>query len=327
MEGWDPRLVHALARHNRVVMFDNAGVGDTQPLPPPLTIDAMADQTSALIETLGLGRPDVLGWSMGGTIAQALAVLHPAQVRRLVLCATYPGTGAAVPASAAAIRAGNIFPSNQGNAYDAFKAAVAEYPTTWSAPDAREAQAVADTDWLDGTDAAGRRTGTISAPTLIADGTDGQLDPVANDRILARLVPGARLVLYPDAGRNVLRFPRRIVPDRAHQPLAAGARNPALRPGLACWPVITRAGHPGAFQICPQPRAPPRRAIILVRSPRTSRLFRQLPSSARPSRRATARTGRDTTLLLTAPPHTEDYEKLQLLAVIGQQHFAGAGPG
>ena len=65
----------------------------------------MADQTSALIDALGLGRPDVLGWSMGGMIAQALAVLHPAQVRRLVLCATYPGTGAAVPPSQAASRA------------------------------------------------------------------------------------------------------------------------------------------------------------------------------------------------------------------------------
>jgi pimeloyl-ACP methyl ester carboxylesterase len=81
MEGWDPRLVHALARHNRVVMFDNSGVGRTQQLPAPLTIDAMADQTSALIDTLGLGRPNVLGWSMGGMIAQALALLHPAQVR------------------------------------------------------------------------------------------------------------------------------------------------------------------------------------------------------------------------------------------------------
>jgi pimeloyl-ACP methyl ester carboxylesterase len=69
MEDWDPRLVHALAQHNRVVMFDNSGVGRTQLLPPPLTIDAMADQTSALIDTLGLGRPNVLGWSMGGMIA------------------------------------------------------------------------------------------------------------------------------------------------------------------------------------------------------------------------------------------------------------------
>ena len=126
MEGWDPRLVHALAQHNRVVMFDDSGVGRTQQLPPPLTIDAMTEQTSALIDTLGLGKPNVLGWSMGGMIAQALAVLHPAQVRRLVLCATYPGTGAAVVPSATARQADSDFPANQVSDYDTFKAAISD---------------------------------------------------------------------------------------------------------------------------------------------------------------------------------------------------------
>jgi len=205
MEVWDPRLVHALARHNRVVMFDNSGVGRTQPLPAPLTIDAMADQTSALIDTLGLGRPDVLGWSMGGTIAQALAVLHPAQVRRLVLCATYPGTGAAVLPSQAALQAGNLFPANQAKAYDAFTAAISEYPAAPAASAAtKTAQRSALTEWWHGTDAAGRKIARISVPTLITDGTDDQLDPVANAHILARLIPGARLVLYPDAGHGFL---------------------------------------------------------------------------------------------------------------------------
>jgi pimeloyl-ACP methyl ester carboxylesterase len=205
MEGWDPRLVHALARHNRVVMFDNSGVGRTEDLPPPLTIDAMADQTSALIDTLRLGRPDVLGWSMGGMIAQALAVLHPAQVRRLVLCATYPGTGAAVPPSQAALQAGSDFPANQVKAYAAFKAAVSEYPAAPAASaGAKGAQGIASADWQDGIDATGRKVAEISVPTLIADGTDDQLDPVANDHILARLIPRARLVLYPDAGHGFL---------------------------------------------------------------------------------------------------------------------------
>ena len=209
MEVWDPRLVHALARHNRVVMFDNAGVGRTQPLPGErtgtLTIDAMADQTSALIDTLGLGRPDVLGWSMGGMIAQALAVLHPAQVRRLVLCATFPGTGPVAVPSQAAIQAGILFPANQASAFDAFTAAISEYPAA-AAPSAltKTAQAAAVTNWWDGTDAAGRKIARISMPTLIADGTDDQLDPVANDHTLARLIPGARLVLYPDAGHGFL---------------------------------------------------------------------------------------------------------------------------
>src|SRR3984957_16352684 len=105
MEAWEPQFVDSLARRYRVVIFDNAGIGSTRALPAPLTIDAMANQTSALIGALGLGRPDVLGWSMGGMIAQALAVLHPAQVHRLVLCATFPGTGTVVAPPQAAIHA------------------------------------------------------------------------------------------------------------------------------------------------------------------------------------------------------------------------------
>jgi pimeloyl-ACP methyl ester carboxylesterase len=57
MEGWDTALglVHALALHHRVVMFDNSGAGRTQELPQPFSVDAMADQTSALITALGPG--------------------------------------------------------------------------------------------------------------------------------------------------------------------------------------------------------------------------------------------------------------------------------
>ena len=205
MEGWDPRLVHALARHNRVVMFDNSGVGHTQELPQPFSIDAMADQTSALIDTLGLGRPDVLGWSMGGTIAQALAVLHPAQVHRLVLCATYPGTGQAVMPPVAGLPTASDFPANQASALAAFKAALSHYPPAPAAsPGTKGLQNLAVSNWRTGSDAAGRKTASISAPTLIADGTDDQLDPVANDHTLARTIPAAKLVLYPDAGHAFL---------------------------------------------------------------------------------------------------------------------------
>jgi pimeloyl-ACP methyl ester carboxylesterase len=205
IEDWDPQLVHALALHNRVVMFDNSGVGLTQQLPLPYSIDAMADQTSALIDTLGLGRPDVLGWSMGGMIAQALAVLHPVQVRRLVLCATDPGNGQAVVPSAAARLASSDFPANQASAFNAFKAAISEYPPASAvSPGTKGAQGLAVSDWWVGSDAAGREVARISVPTLIADGTDDQLVPVANDHILARLIPGAKVVLYTDAGHAFL---------------------------------------------------------------------------------------------------------------------------
>jgi len=214
MQDWDPRFVDTLARHFRVVIFDNAGVGRTQPLPAPLTIDAMADQTSALIGTLGLGRANILGWSMGGMIAQALAVRHPTQVRRLVLCATYPGTGA-VPPSLAVIRAllsgvpqevgAYLFPADQSMAYEALEAGISSYPAAPPAPAATiAAQGRASGQWFGGTDPAGRQSAAISVPTLIADGTADRLDPVANDYALARLIPRARLVLYPDAGHAFL---------------------------------------------------------------------------------------------------------------------------
>jgi pimeloyl-ACP methyl ester carboxylesterase len=215
IDGWDPRFVGALAEHFRVVVFDNAGIGRTQALPTPLTIDSMASQTSALIDALGLVRPDVLGWSMGGTIAQALAVLHPAQVRRLVLCATFPGTGKIVPPSQAAAQAltsGNLqeemadlFPGNQPAAQQAYLTAIAAYPPRAPAPAAAiAAQVHAINVWLGGTDPAGQKTATISAPTLIADGTTDRLDPVANDYALAQLIGNARLKLYPDAGHAFL---------------------------------------------------------------------------------------------------------------------------
>jgi pimeloyl-ACP methyl ester carboxylesterase len=213
MEDWDPRLVDALATHHRVVIFDNAGIGDTQQLPGPLTIDAMARQTAALIDTLKLSRPAVLGWSMGGMIAQALAVLDPSRVGRLVLCATFPGTGAAVPSAttAALTRLAPrqvetvLFPPNQARAYNAYATAISGYPPAAAPPAALlAAQRSAVTRWWTGKDTAGRKIAVISAPTMIADGAADWVDPAANDRTLARLIPGARLVLYPDAAHAFL---------------------------------------------------------------------------------------------------------------------------
>ena len=214
MSDWDPRFVDALARHYRVVIFDNAGTGATEQLPGPLTIDAMARQTSALIDTLHLSRPGVLGWSMGGMIAQALAVLDPSQVRRLVLCATFPGTGRAAvpPATYASLTrlaprqvATVLFPANQARAYNAFAGAISGYPPT-AAPSAAvlAAQRRAVTQWWTGRDPAGRKIAAISVPALIADGAADWVDPAANTRTLARLIPAARLVLYPDAAHAFL---------------------------------------------------------------------------------------------------------------------------
>ena len=215
MDDWAPYFVDALAAHFRVVVFDNAGVGQTAPLAAPLTIPQMAAQASALISALKLGRCDVLGWSMGGMIAQSLAVDDPGQVRRLVLAATQPGTGKAAPvpsAAAAALGSGNpaavlgvLFPTDQPAAINRYAAGILSYPGYYAVSPAVQAeQRAAILRWFAGADAAGRDVGQIQAPTLVADGTQDALNPVSNDRLLAGLIPGARLVLYPDAGHAFL---------------------------------------------------------------------------------------------------------------------------
>jgi len=218
MDAWEPSFVDALGRAHRVVIFDNAGISRTSALPLPLTVTAMANQTAALIEALRLGRPDVLGWSMGGMIAQALAVLHPSLVRRLVLCATLPGNGkATLPTSAAAAALRDpskadaaallslLFPADQRAALDEYIGQIGTFPHFYLASAAAtRAQFGALTSWLEGKEAAGREISRIVAPTLIGDGLEDQLVPVANDHQLASVIRGAQLALYPDSGHAFL---------------------------------------------------------------------------------------------------------------------------
>ena len=215
MESWDPRFVNALAQHHRVITFDNAGIGKTGRLPAPLTIDTMADQTSALLDTLGLARTDVLGWSMGSMIAQALAVRHPIQVDHLILGAGYPGSGTTIRPSRAALDAfesgdppkvmAALFPADQTAAQSTYLAAISSYPPAASAPaDVVNTQKHAVDTWWNRADPTGPEASRITAPTLVADGTVDQLDPTANSRMLANLIPGAKLRLYPDAGHAFL---------------------------------------------------------------------------------------------------------------------------
>jgi pimeloyl-ACP methyl ester carboxylesterase len=215
MDGWPPSFVDALAAHHTVVVFDNAGVGRTSAVSAPalLSITAMASQTSDLISALRLRRPAVLGWSMGGMIAQALAVSHPAQVSRLILAATAVGTGKGRPILPSAASqcvclgrspaqvAAQLFPKNQAAAARAYLNDIEQYPASYGVSAATfHGQYLAVQRWVAGQDTAGRRVGDLRVPTLVADGTQDQFVGMANDRLLASSVPGAKLLLYDDAG-------------------------------------------------------------------------------------------------------------------------------
>ena len=217
-DDWAPDFVNALAVRHRVIIFDNAGIGQTSMPPGTLSISEMANQTAAFVSALGLKHLDVLGWSMGGMVAQALAALHPAEVQKLVLSATYSGNGKATPptpANAAAFvhtaKTGDtdaimalIFPANQLAAQEsAYISGVSGYPNFYQAPETRAvAQHAAISAWARGTVAAGRQR--ISAPTLIGDGADDVMTPPANVDKMVQEIHGARSVIYPDAGHGFL---------------------------------------------------------------------------------------------------------------------------
>jgi pimeloyl-ACP methyl ester carboxylesterase len=212
MDAWPPSVVDQLARKRRVITFDNAGIRHSALGPLPLTITKMADKTAALIRALKLQRTDVLGWSMGGMIAQSLAARHPNLLRRLVLCATAPGDGHGTIPDPAALRelsnpaaaAGLLFPPGQDAITAAYIRDIAAYPRFMpqAPPDVSSLQFGASRSWLAGQDRSGRNPRRLELPVLIGGGALDRALPVANQRYLARVLPNARLKIYAGAAHG-----------------------------------------------------------------------------------------------------------------------------
>jgi pimeloyl-ACP methyl ester carboxylesterase len=217
MGAWDPTFLDALAAGgHRIVLFDNEGVGKTARLRGNLTIRRMGDTAAGLIARLKLKRPDVAGWSMGGMIAQSLAVRHPKSVRRLVLMASAPGDGRGAPPTPDALKAlgsldptaalGLLFPPEQTAARDTYVADIIKrQPFAGVAPAAQtQRQSQASGAWLIGSDPDGRRVARLKLPTLIGGGELDPLLPVANQRHLHDIIKRSQLVTYPDASHGFL---------------------------------------------------------------------------------------------------------------------------
>src|SRR5207248_9626844 len=92
LDNWDPRVVDGIAAERQVFVFDNRGVGASSGSTPK-TIEAMATDAVAFIEALGFAQVDLLGFSMGGMIAQVIAAENPHLIRKLILAGTGPAGG------------------------------------------------------------------------------------------------------------------------------------------------------------------------------------------------------------------------------------------
>jgi pimeloyl-ACP methyl ester carboxylesterase len=215
IDGWPPSFLDAVAaKGHRVIVFDNEGVGRSTLRPGTLTIRRMGQDTARFIKALHLRRPDVVGWSMGGMIAQSLAIEYPRQLRKLVLMATAPGDGKATLPDAAALTAlstgdevallADLFPPDQIAARDRY---IADLLMRFdlkpvAPPGVITAQLAACAQWMTGGDPDGAKIRQLRARTLVGGGELDGLLPIANQRHLAAVIPHAKLVAYPDAAHG-----------------------------------------------------------------------------------------------------------------------------
>jgi pimeloyl-ACP methyl ester carboxylesterase len=210
---WGEPFLAPLREHFDVTAFDNRGIGLSAPVDGPFTIAEMAEDTSALMGELGLESAHVVGISMGGMIAQELALAHPERLRSLTLGCTYcggPGSqlmpeenaqkllaGLASGDREQAIRAGyevNLSPAFRAD--ESRFAAFHEMAT--SVPAAKETIQL-QIQAIFGHDTSGR-LGEISTPTLIVHGTEDGVLPYPNGELIASLMPSARLETLEGTG-------------------------------------------------------------------------------------------------------------------------------
>lgn len=205
---WAP-LAERLASKRRVIAYDNRGSGRSTVTPGPYTTAQLAEDAVGLLDYLGIGRSDVFGMSLGGMIAQELAIGWPERVDRLVLGCTHAGLAHAERPSREAGRAfametddwarrmEALAPFAFARGVDEFflNAFIAKKSADVQAPEGYRGQIQAFLDH----DAYGRLP-EIQSPTLILTGDDDQVIPSASSRVLADRIPGSTLHVIPGTG-------------------------------------------------------------------------------------------------------------------------------
>jgi pimeloyl-ACP methyl ester carboxylesterase len=222
---WDPSFLSGLASRNELILLDNRGIGDSTDDEKPFDIAQLADDALHVIETLGFDRTSVVGWSMGGFVAETLALQHPEHVNKLILLSTDPGGSDADLASPAVWSqlvdtSGTpgeqarrlmfvLFPSDVAESlYRQFGDIVAAARARLS-PDLVQRQAAAMDAWH--RNGLTKRLRELNAPVLIATGTEDVLIPPSNALKLVNAIPSTWLAQFPRGGHAFMaQYPRSL---------------------------------------------------------------------------------------------------------------------
>jgi len=216
MDHWDPAVTDGLAEGREVILFNNAGIGNSSG-EVPTSIPQMGANAIAFIRALAVTQVDVLGFSIGGMVAQEIAIQTPDIIRRLILVGTGP-RGADMATSKFA----EIFAATYQHPEDLWlfvhfsqsatsQAAGREFfkrklQRTDRDPEVTERAASAQREaigkYVSQREGTRELLGEIRQPTLIVQGSNDVIIPTANSYSLQQFIPNAELIVYPDSNHG-----------------------------------------------------------------------------------------------------------------------------
>ena len=222
MDHWDPAITDGLGAGRPIILFDNAGVAGSSGETPP-SFDDMAKRAGDFLDALQIAEADLLGFSMGGFVAQSVALQFPGRVRKLVLVGTGPRGGVPSQDPNVPVHARSTDEKTGDSPLEAFlylffspsdvgrKAGEAFWERRQRRTEDRDvpasmqtmgAQLAAMQAWLGARDEDFAELGRITQPTLVVNGSNDVMIPTINSYTLSQHIPNAQLILYPDSGHG-----------------------------------------------------------------------------------------------------------------------------